>query len=90
METPEMDSFKSVLVRAVGLAKGVGLSDDNVASVTARIGDFLSRFADPADREQRVLKELWDVATNEEQKTLARLIAKMIDEERGGKKEPRH
>ncbi len=82
MDTPEMDQFKSVLVRAVGLAQGAGLSEDTIASLAARLGDFLSRFADPADREQRLLKELWDVGTESERRTLARLIAKMVAEEK--------
>lgn len=85
MDTPQaenMEDFKSVLVRAVGLAKGVGLSDDAIGGLAARVGDFLSRFMDPADREQRLLKELWDVADESEQRTLARLIAKMVAEER--------
>lgn len=86
METPEMDQFKSVLVRAVGLAQGMGLSDDSIASLTLRLGDFLSRFVDPADREQRLLKELWDVGNESERRTLARLIAKMLAEE----KKPKH
>jgi len=50
--------------------------------LTTGLGDFLSRFADPADREQRLLKELWDVGTESEQRTLARLIAKMVIEEK--------
>ncbi len=82
MEKPELREFKSVLIRAVGLGKGIGLSDDTIASLASRLGDFLARFADPADREQRVLKELWDVADEHEQRTLARLIAKMISEEK--------
>jgi len=86
VETPEMDQFKSVLVRAVGLAQGMGLSDDSIASLTLRLGDFLSRFVDPADREQRLLKELWDVGNESERRTLARLIAKMLAEE----KKPKH
>jgi len=77
-----MGDFKSILVRAIGLGKGVGLSDDAVTSAAARLGDFLSRFADPGDREQRLLKELWDVATESEQRTLARLIAKLVSEEK--------
>lgn len=81
MEKPEMEDFKSVLVRAVGLAKGVGLSDDTVTAVASRLGDVLSRFVDPSDREQRLLKELWDVADESEQKTLARLVTKMVVEE---------
>lgn len=82
MVTPEMDQFKSVLLRAVGLAQGIGLSEDTITSLTTGLGSFLSRFADPADREQRLLKELWDVGSESEQRTLARLIAKMVIEEK--------
>jgi len=76
-----MEEFKSLLVRAIGVAKGVGLSDSAVASLATRLGDFLARFADPADREQRLLKEVWDVGTEAERQG-ARMIAKMVVQER--------
>lgn len=82
VETPEMEQFKSVLLRAVNLADGVGLSEDTITSLATRLGDFLSKFTDPADREQRLLKELWDVGSESEQRTLARLIARMVKEEK--------
>ncbi len=77
-----MEEFKSLLVKAIGVAKGVGLSDSAVAALATRLGDFLARFADPADREQRLLKELWDVGTEAERQALARMIAKMVVQER--------
>ncbi|MBO8138574.1 MAG: DUF3243 family protein [Desulfotomaculum sp.] len=41
------------------------------------IGEFLANNLDPANKEQRLLKELWENGTEEEKHSLASMMAKM-------------
>ncbi len=80
-KTP-LEEFKSLLVRAVRPEREAGPSGAEPAGeasplVTARLGDFLSRFADPADREENLLRELWRVADESERRTLATLLVRL-------------
>jgi len=73
--------WKKTLGRAVNTAEFLGLSDDNINKMAYRLGDFLAANIDPANREQRLLKELWDVGSEEEQRSLAKMVAKMVDKD---------
>ncbi|MDN5348010.1 MAG: hypothetical protein PWP65_1574 [Clostridia bacterium] len=74
--------WKHSLAMAIDLGKGLGLSDDRIARIAQRLGDFLAKYVDPRNREQRVLRELWDVASEEERLVLARLMTKLLDDNR--------
>lgn len=78
----DWDDWKKTLGQAVELGNTVGMSDDTIVAVGSKIGDFLDSVIDPENREQRVIKELWDVATEEEQKALTSILIKMVKTER--------
>lgn len=42
---------------------------------------FWKKRVEPENREQRVLKELWDVASQDEQRHLASMIVKMVQKD---------
>lgn len=71
--------WKKNLGRAVNTAEFLGMSDESINKTAYRLGDFFAANFDPGNREQRLLKELWDVGSEEEQKSLAKMIAKMVD-----------
>jgi hypothetical protein len=75
--------WKKTLGRAVNTAEFLGMSDENINKTAYRLRDFLAANFDPGNREQRLLKELWDVGSEEEQKSLAKMIAKMVDKGTG-------
>lgn len=77
-----MDNFeewKSFLEDRVNQARGMGMSDQTIKDVAYAIGDYLAQEIDPENREQRLLKELWDVSSEEEQQTLAGIMVKLVD-----------
>lgn len=77
-----MDNFeewKSFLEDRVNQARGIGMSDQTIKDVAYAIGDYLAQEIDPENREQRLLKELWDVSSEEEQQTLAEIMVKLVD-----------
>jgi Protein of unknown function (DUF3243) len=75
----DFDKWKETLKRAVNISKAMGMSEDTITNIAKRIGDFLEDRVDPENREQRLLKHLWEAASPEERHTLAHIIVKMVD-----------
>jgi hypothetical protein len=75
----EWHDWKKAMHKLVDAGEFIGLSDDSINTIAYRVGDFLAHNANPRNREQRLLKDLWDVADNHEQKVLAILILKIIE-----------
>lgn len=74
--------WKNILRRAVNTGQAVGLSDNTINDVAYRVGDFVANHFDPGNREQRLLKELWEQGNEDEKRTLAKLMARMSDTEK--------
>jgi Protein of unknown function (DUF3243). len=72
------DSWKQFLADRLEQGKKLGLSEDTIANLAYEIGSFLDERVDPKNEEQRVLKEIWDAGDEEERKTLARLMCKLV------------
>lgn len=71
--------WKETLGTAVNAGEGIGLSEDTINSVSYRVGSFLSSFVEPRNKEEALLRDLWKEANEEEQRTLAKIIVRMVD-----------
>lgn len=83
MDTPVLESFeqwKDFLSRQVTQAKSAGASENSIVDAATRIGNFLSDKVDPKNREQRLLKELWDRGDQNERHALAGMVTKMVSD----------
>jgi len=74
----DWSEWRQTLAQAIDVGHGMGMSDEEIAQKAEAIGDFLAKNVDPKNPEQRVLKELWEVADEEQQQELARLIIEMV------------
>lgn len=74
----EWDSWKQTLAQAVQRGQSMGMSQEQLANRAEQIGDVLAQNVDPQNPEQRVLKELWTSADEQEQQALASAIIKMV------------
>lgn len=80
METLEnWDKWKETLGKAVNMGETIGMSDKTINNIAEKLGTFLSNHVDPQNDEERLLKELWDVAAEDDRKVLAKLIVKITD-----------
>lgn len=70
--------FKSYLQDQLAKGQKLGLSDDLLAKGAKFVADHLAKNEEPKNREQKVLQELWKVAEEDEKKTLAKLLVKMV------------
>jgi hypothetical protein len=78
----DWDSWKRFLSRAVEIGEAHGISRDQIASLACQAGDFLAQNVQPANQEQKVLKELWDVSDHQEKQVLANLMTKLCSDYR--------
>ncbi|WP_274651486.1 DUF3243 domain-containing protein [Paenibacillus humicola] len=72
------DTWKDFLKERVNAAKDIGMNEEAISKLAFEIGEFLSDKVDPKNEKQRALKEIWDVGDEEERKTIARLMVKLV------------
>ncbi|MFD2673512.1 DUF3243 domain-containing protein [Marinicrinis sediminis] len=70
-------SFRRYLADKINLAQRLGLSEEQLAVVAQKMGDYLSKHEAPRNREEKLLSELWQVGTKEEQHMLAHMLVKI-------------
>ena len=75
------EQWKTFLSKRVEMAKKTGMSDDTIANLAYQLGEYLADEIDPKNREERLLKELWHVGDDSEQKTLAKLMVKLVEQQ---------
>jgi len=71
-------AWRGSLKEAIGSARKFGVSDETIKAMAVKMGDFLAEKVCPATKEEELLKELWNVASPEERKTLATLMFKLV------------
>ena len=64
---------------AIKRGREFGMSDDMIQHLSVRVGDFLAKRVCPATPEEQLMKDLWGVATQDERKTLAKLMFKLVE-----------
>lgn len=74
------ERWKEFLSDRVAQAQEAGVSEETMSRIAAQIGDFLADKIDPENKEERVLKELWDVADEQDKKALARCMIKLVSD----------
>ncbi|MCU6795401.1 MULTISPECIES: DUF3243 domain-containing protein [Paenibacillus] len=72
------DRWKQFLNERIDQAEKAGMKDETINKLAFQIGEFLSDKVDPENNEERVLKELWDVADEQEKRTIAKLMVKLV------------
>ena len=84
METDiEWHAWKKLLSTAVHAGEALGVSEKNIADLAYRIGGVLADHFDPGNREQRLIKELWEQGDESEKRALTTLIMRMVDNDAG-------
>lgn len=74
------EEWKNFLAKNVRVAQDAGTSPQAIVDAATRIGDFLAQNVDPANREQRVLSELWKVADQQEKRAIASCLTKLVSD----------
>ncbi|USG68009.1 DUF3243 domain-containing protein [Brevibacillus ruminantium] len=78
-----LDNFrdwKEFLGDRVEQAKQAGMESDTLQNVAYQIGGYLSGQVDPKNDQERLLKQLWDAGDEEQQRSLASLMVKLVQD----------
>lgn len=75
------DDWKSFLGNRLEAAQNRGISDDTISDIATQLGGFLAQSVDPKNEEQRLLSNMWQVASKEEQQSIANMMIKLVQNE---------
>lgn len=72
------DQWKGFLGERLNAAEGKGFDGSSINEMAYRIGDYLANEVEARNPEERVLADLWKVADEQEQHTIANLMLKIV------------
>lgn len=72
------DQWKDFLGDRLQQAEQQGISRDTINDVAFQVGDYLAKQVDPKNPQERVIADLWSVATPEEQHAIANVMVKLV------------
>ncbi|WP_026961287.1 DUF3243 domain-containing protein [Alicyclobacillus herbarius] len=74
------ERWKEFLGEQVNKAHAMGMSEDQVASVAKKMGDYLANKVDPKNEQERLLKQMWDVGDEQDRHALAKMMIRMSEQ----------
>jgi hypothetical protein len=75
----DWDQWKKTVNDAIKTARKIGMPDKLIEIASVKVGDFLVKRICAESKEEALIKELWEVATPDERKTLGKLLFKLMD-----------
>ncbi|MYL35160.1 DUF3243 family protein [Pontibacillus yanchengensis] len=72
--------FASYLGNKVSMAEKVGMSEEALAQSAEKVANYLSNNEEPKNREEKLLQELWENGTEDEQHVLAHMLVRMVQD----------
>lgn len=73
------EQWKGFLGERLDQAQGKGLDGNAISDMAYRIGDYLAHEVEARNDQEKLLAELWKVADEQEQHTIANLMVKMVN-----------
>lgn len=75
------DTWKDFLADKLEHAQDQGMSQQTIQTMAHEVGDYLSQSVEAKNKEEAVLKELWNAASEEEQQAIANTMIKLVQNE---------
>ena len=60
-------------------AKDDGVSSKFIDQAAVQIGEYLAKNIEPQNEQERVLSDLWQVASSDEKKAIASCVVKLVE-----------
>lgn len=73
------NDWKSFLNERIDQAQNAGMNDATISNIAYQMADYLADKVEPKNDEERLLKELWESANADQQKTLASVLVQYMD-----------
>jgi|SRR5690625_1662168 len=74
----DFSTWKDFLANKIDQAQDHGMSNETITNIAQHVGEYLSRHVEPENEEERVLQELWNAASKDEQEALASTMIKLV------------
>ncbi|MBW8348937.1 DUF3243 domain-containing protein [Bacillus sp. IITD106] len=73
------EQWKNFLGDRLDNAQEQGMSDKVINQMAHQVGDYLAKQVDPKNEQERVLADLWSVASEDEQRAIASVMVKLVE-----------
>ncbi|MGE7760593.1 DUF3243 domain-containing protein [Peribacillus sp. NPDC097895] len=73
------DQWKNFLGDRLNQGEQQGLSEGAVTNLAFEIGDYLAKQVEPQNDQEKVLADLWSVASDEEKHAMASVMVKLVE-----------
>ncbi|MFA1794221.1 MULTISPECIES: DUF3243 domain-containing protein [Bacillus] len=73
------DNWKNFLGDRLNYAQEKGMSDDTITDLATEIGGYLANEVDSKNHQEKVLADLWSVASEDEQRAIANMMVKLVE-----------
>ena len=70
--------WKDFLGDRLNQAEDQGVQGNTINELAYQVGDYLAKQVDPKNEQERVLSDLWSVASPEEQHAIANIMVKLV------------
>ncbi|PLR94785.1 DUF3243 domain-containing protein [Bacillus sp. T33-2] len=70
--------WKDYLGNRLDRAQGEGMNQGVVSDLAYQVGEYLAKNVDPQNEQERVLRDLWSVASEDEQHAIASMMVKLV------------
>jgi hypothetical protein len=75
------ESWKDFLGDKMHNAENQGLSQSAISNLAFEVGDYLATKVDAKNDQEAILRDLWNVASNEEKHAIANMMVKLVQNE---------
>ncbi|WP_285766655.1 DUF3243 domain-containing protein [Peribacillus sp. SI8-4] len=73
------DQWKNFLGDRLNQGEQQGLSEGAVNNLAFEIGDYLAKQVEPQNDQEKVLADLWSVASEQEKHAMASVMVKLVE-----------
>ncbi len=77
------DQWKNFLGDRLQQAEQQGMRNQVINDVAYQVGEYLAQQVEPKNEQERVLADLWKVASEEEQHAIANMMVKLVKNNQG-------
>lgn len=72
------NQWKDFLGDRLNQAQSEGMNQQVISDIAYQVGDYLAKQVDPKNEQERILADLWSVASPEEQHAIANMMVKLV------------
>jgi hypothetical protein len=72
------ESWKDFLGEKMQNAENQGLTQSAISNLAYEVGDYLASKVEPRNEQEAILRDLWNVASDQEKHAIANLMVKLV------------